>query len=86
MTLKELAGEVGIDFTYLSKIENGVLPPPSEKVILKLAEALNVSKDRLMLLAGKIPSDIVDVLRDERILRRLRLVHARQIRQSANKK
>ena len=30
MTQRELAGRVTIDFTYLSKIENGVMPPPSE--------------------------------------------------------
>ena len=33
MSLRELADRVGIDFTYLSKIENGAMPPPSEKVL-----------------------------------------------------
>ncbi|TET67120.1 MAG: XRE family transcriptional regulator, partial [Dehalococcoidia bacterium] len=40
LTQRELAEKIGVDFSYLSKIENGVLPPPSEKVILRLAEAL----------------------------------------------
>lgn len=33
MSLRELAIKVDVDFTYLSKIENGVLPTLSEKVI-----------------------------------------------------
>jgi transcriptional regulator with XRE-family HTH domain len=54
MTLTEVAGKCNIDFTYLSKIENGVLPPPSEKVILQLAEILDTDKDELLTLAGKV--------------------------------
>jgi transcriptional regulator with XRE-family HTH domain len=34
LTQRELAEKVGVDFSYLSKLENGVLPPPSEKVII----------------------------------------------------
>ena len=41
----ELAAQVGVNFTYLSTIESGAKPPPSEKVILKLAEALNCDKE-----------------------------------------
>lgn len=32
MTLTEVAGKCNIDFTYLSKIENGVLPPPAKRL------------------------------------------------------
>lgn len=49
----ELADKVKINFTYLSKIESGVMPPPSEKVILRLAEVLDTDRDELMTLAGK---------------------------------
>lgn len=59
MSQRELATRAGIDFTYLSKIENARMEPPSEKVILKVAEALDADPDELVLLAGKIPSDIV---------------------------
>ncbi|MCL4552019.1 MAG: helix-turn-helix domain-containing protein [Candidatus Marsarchaeota archaeon] len=37
LTQTELAEAVGVDYTYLSKIENDRVEPPSEKVILKLA-------------------------------------------------
>ena len=64
LSLRELAARVGIDFTYLSKIENGVLRPPSEKVVLRLAEALNADRNELLILAGRIPSDVARALKN----------------------
>lgn len=70
---RELAELIGVDFTYLSKIENGTIPPPSEKVIRRLGEALNADVDELMILAGKIPADIVqELLRNKETLQTLR--------------
>lgn len=60
ITQKELAEGVGIDFTYLSKIENDRMPPPSEKTIRALGEALGTDPDQLILLAGKLPVDLVE--------------------------
>lgn len=61
-TQRDLAAKVGINFTYLSKIENDRLhqvPAPSEETILGLAKALNVTDaDGLLLLARKIPDSI----------------------------
>lgn len=61
-SLRELAGMVDIDFTYLSKIENDRLPPPAEETIHKIAVALGADADELLLLAKKIPSDLADSL------------------------
>jgi len=79
MTQRELADRVNIDFSYLSKIESGVVPPPSEKVISQLAEALNADKDELIILAGKIPPDIAQILKDRGTLQRLRSARAQQM-------
>ena len=76
LSQRELADKIGVDFTYLSKIENGLLPPPSEKVIRHLAETLNFDNDELLILAGKIPSDIAEILKDRQILERLRAERA----------
>lgn len=56
-----LAGKVGVNFTYLSKIENGLLPPPSEKVISQLAGVLGVNKDELISLSGRTPADEITI-------------------------
>ena len=61
LTLRETASRVGIDFTYLSKIENGKLDRsdyPSEKLIRRLAEVLDGDTDELLLLAEKVPDSI----------------------------
>lgn len=79
MTQRGLVERVKIDFSYLSKIESGVVPPPSEKVISQLAEALNANKDELIILAGKVPSDIVEILKNRETLQRLRSANAQQI-------
>ncbi|MFC1956036.1 helix-turn-helix domain-containing protein, partial [Chloroflexota bacterium] len=78
LTQRELAEKVNVDFTYLSKIENGVLPPPSEKVILQLDEVLSADKDELMTLAGKIPADIAEILKNRAAMQLLRSDNARQ--------
>ncbi|MBI2850852.1 MAG: helix-turn-helix domain-containing protein [Chloroflexi bacterium] len=72
LSQNELASRVGISFTYLSKIENGVRPPPSEKVILKLAEALGCAKDDLMTLAGRVPSDVAGILKNQELRQSIR--------------
>lgn len=53
----------GFDFTYLSKIENNRLPPPSTAAILQLAAELEADSDELLALAGKTPPDVGDELR-----------------------
>ncbi len=83
---RELADKIGVNFTYLSKIESGVMPPPSEKVILRLAEVLNADRDELMTLAGKIPSDIVQILKNREALQLLRSRRTQQKSRAANKK
>lgn len=55
LTLRELAEQVGINFTYLSKVENDRADPPAEATIRRLANALGVDADELILLAGKLP-------------------------------
>ena len=79
MHQRQLAEKVNIGFTYLSKIESGAMPPPSEKVILQLAETFNIDKDELIILAGKIPSDTVHILKKQEMLQSLRAARAREL-------
>jgi HTH-type transcriptional regulator, competence development regulator len=58
---RPLATKVGVNFTYLSRIENENLdfgPYPSEELICRLAEALDADPDELLILAKKIPERI----------------------------
>lgn len=57
-SLRKVAGRVGIEPAYLSKIERGVFPPPSEEVIVKLADELGLNRDILLALGGKLASDL----------------------------
>ena len=57
----DVAAEADINFTYLSKIENGKLDFsdfPSEKLIRRLADILDGDVDELLLLAQKVPDEI----------------------------
>ena len=65
-----------LDFSYLSKIESNAAPPPSEKVILQLAKALNTDQDELAILTGRIPADIAPILRNRETLKSLRATRA----------
>lgn len=64
---RALAQEVGVNFTYLSKIENeklGFADYPSEDMICKLAPALEADEDELLILADKIPTSIKRRIRE----------------------
>ena len=61
LTLRELGAQVGVGFTYLSRVENGRLnygDYPSEALIHRLADALDADEDELLILAEKIPKRI----------------------------
>jgi transcriptional regulator with XRE-family HTH domain len=63
VTQRELADKVGVDFTYISKMENGRLEnSPSEKTIAEIARVLDADANELILLAKKVPSAIRETI------------------------
>lgn len=58
LTQREFGAKVGVDFTYLSKVENGRLPPPSEATITQIAKVLGDSSDDHLARARKVPLDL----------------------------
>ena len=69
-TQRQLAEKVGVDFTYLSKIENDRLEhTPSIKTLQDLAKALEVDELELMELADKVPPMLQAIARDKNALR-----------------
>lgn len=58
LTQRQLADMVGINFTYLSRVENDRLDAdqtPREETLQKIARALEADADELLLLARRIP-------------------------------
>jgi HTH-type transcriptional regulator, competence development regulator len=57
-TLRKLAERVGVDYSYLSKLENEHLLPPADETIVRLAEALGIEPDVFFAVARKVPTDL----------------------------
>jgi len=73
-SVRQLATRVGIEPSYLSKIERGEQPPPSEETIRALARELGEDVDVLLALGGKVSNDL------QRIIRRRPALFAQLIR------
>src|SRR5262245_59699802 len=61
-SLRQVAQRIGVEPAYLSKVERGLLPPPSEATIVRLAGDLGTDADVLLALAGKVSSDLQAVI------------------------
>jgi transcriptional regulator with XRE-family HTH domain len=64
MSQRDLAKKVGVDFTYLSKVENGHLAPPSESTITLLAESLGDDPKIHLGQARKVPTNLRSIVAD----------------------
>ncbi|MDE2125246.1 MAG: helix-turn-helix transcriptional regulator [Armatimonadetes bacterium] len=58
LSQRELADRAGVDFSYISKIENGRIPPPAADTVVKLCEIIGVQPENLLSQIGKMPSDV----------------------------
>lgn len=61
--LKDREEGRGFDFTYLSKIENDKLPPPSLVVIIQLSKDLEADSHELLGLAEKVHPETEEALK-----------------------
>ena len=62
-SLRKVAVRVGIEPAYLSKIERGEVRPPSESAITRLALELDIDKNVLLALGGKVSTELQEVIR-----------------------
>jgi len=62
-SLRQTAQRIGVEPAYLSKIERGDVAPPSEAKIRALADELNEDADVLLAMAGKVSSDLQEIIR-----------------------
>lgn len=62
VTQRDLAARVGVDFSYISKLENNRLPPPSADTVVKICEALASPSDYLLSMTGKMPTPVREMV------------------------
>jgi transcriptional regulator with XRE-family HTH domain len=62
-SLRKVAAAIGVEPSYLSKVERGEQPPPTEKTIVALARELDQDPDVLLALAGKVSADLQAIIR-----------------------
>ncbi len=80
-SLRQVAGRIGLEPSYLRKIERGEESPPGEQTIRRLAGELGENPDALLALAGKVSSDLLEIIRERpfvvaELLRALRCLAA----------
>jgi plasmid maintenance system antidote protein VapI len=62
--LREMAKKIGVSPTYLSKVERDEFPPPAEDKVRKIAGILGLDADELLAQAGRVASDLTDIIRE----------------------
>jgi transcriptional regulator with XRE-family HTH domain len=62
-SLRQVAGRVGIQPSYLSQVERDRVPPPGEETMVRLARELELDPDVLLALGGKVSSDLKAAIR-----------------------
>ncbi len=58
LSQRELAERTQLDFSYISKIENGRLPPPAADTIVLICQVLGIPPAELLALTGKLPTHV----------------------------
>jgi HTH-type transcriptional regulator, competence development regulator len=61
--LREMAKKIGVSPTYMSKIERDEFPPPAEDRVRAIAQILRCDVDDLLARAGRVSSDITDIIK-----------------------
>ena len=61
-SLRKIAGIIDVEPAFLSKVERNIVPPPSERKIIALADALDEDPDFLLGLAGRISKDLITIV------------------------
>ncbi|MCP3885137.1 MAG: helix-turn-helix transcriptional regulator [Propionibacteriaceae bacterium] len=63
LTLRQLASRVGVSYQLIARIESGRAVPPADKVV-KLAKALGADPDEWCRIAGRLPPDLEESIRE----------------------
>lgn len=61
-SLRQVAGRIGLEPSYLSKVERGENVSLSEEKLILLAEDLGLDSDVVLALSGRISSDLQEII------------------------
>jgi len=61
-TVRQVAARIGVEPSYLSKVERGHEAPPSEPRIRAIAAELGEDPDVLLAIAGKVSADLQAII------------------------
>ena len=64
---QRVAKMIGVSPTYLSKVERDEFPPPAEEKVKAIAKVIECDADELLALAGRVSSDISDIIKRQPI-------------------
>lgn len=62
-SVRRVAERIGVEPSFLSKVERDLGSPPSEETLVRLADDLGVDADVVLAWAGKVSSDLREVIR-----------------------
>ena len=65
ISLRRFAKMVDMSATYLSKVERDEFPPPGEEKVRAIARALDQDIDELLALAGRVASDLPEIIKGQ---------------------
>jgi len=55
---RDLGTRAGLDFSYISKLENDRIPPPAADTVVAICRVLKIEPEELLAASGKLPADI----------------------------
>lgn len=61
-SVRRVAERVGLEPSYLSKVERGVAAPPGEEKLVRLAQDLGLDPDVVLAAAGKVSEDLREAI------------------------
>jgi transcriptional regulator with XRE-family HTH domain len=64
--LREMAEMIGVSPTYLSKVERDEFAPPTEDKVKAIAHIIGCDVDELLARAGRVASDLSDIIKRHR--------------------
>jgi transcriptional regulator with XRE-family HTH domain len=67
-SVRQVASRIGVQPSYLSKVERDEEAPPSERTIVALARELGEDPDMLLAMAGKVSRDLQEIIQKRPLL------------------